>query len=239
MLSLVIYFILFGWCIPMKNEYTIDWKVIGILLVLFIVVVFLWRTIYIFPLKIFVVLLHELSHGLAAVITGGKIIKIELSAMQGGVCYTSGGLSLLILPAGYLGSMFWGALILIAASKTKIDKLISIIIGATVLAITLLFIRNGFGFIFGAAFGAAMVLIGLFAPGFINDIMLRFIGLTSILYAILDIKDDLIARTVNGSDAYRLSELIPLPPIVWGVIWIIIAVIVAFFALKISIRKKV
>ena len=40
---------------------------------------FLWDTWLVTPLKLFVVLLHEISHGLMAVATGGAIEKIVVT----------------------------------------------------------------------------------------------------------------------------------------------------------------
>lgn len=211
---------------------------IMVLLGMFGLTLVFWNSIYLYPIKIFVVLLHEISHGLAAVVTGGSIVKIEISEQIGGVCYTRGGLRLAVLPAGYLGSIFWGGVILTAAARTKADKIISIVIGLFVALITLFFIRNTFGFVFGLIFGAVMVIIGIIAPMKVNDFILKFLGITSIGYAIIDIKDDLISRTVSGSDAYKMAEIIPLPPVVWGVIWILIACMAAAFFLKISVRKE-
>ena len=43
-------------------------------------------------------------------LTGGRIVAIGLSFDEGGVCQTRGGWPFVILNAGYLGSLFWGAL---------------------------------------------------------------------------------------------------------------------------------
>ena len=51
----------------------------------------LWDTLAVYPLKIFVVLLHELSHALVAVTTGGTIEAIALDPNEGGACYCPGG----------------------------------------------------------------------------------------------------------------------------------------------------
>ena len=206
----------------------VDAKAIGLLLAIFVVVALLWGTALVTPLKIFVVLLHEISHGLAAIITGGSIDHIEINAQQGGVCYTRGGSRFLTLTAGYLGSMFFGSLILVAAARTRWDRYISMGIGVAVVLVTAIFIRTWFGFFFGLAFGAAMILMGRFLSEKVNDIALKFIGLTSVMYAIFDIKDDLISRTVAGSDAYKMAEIfVVLPPIFWGILWIAISVVVA------------
>ena len=69
----------------------------------------LWDTAFVYPLKIFVVLLHEISHAAVAVATGGTIERIVLDPNQGGACYCPGGSAFLTLSAGYLGSLGWGA----------------------------------------------------------------------------------------------------------------------------------
>jgi hypothetical protein len=44
-----------------------------------------------YPFRLFVVFLHEIGHGVAAVLTGGRVVSIGLSANEGGVCVTQGG----------------------------------------------------------------------------------------------------------------------------------------------------
>ncbi|MFC1896209.1 M50 family metallopeptidase [Thermodesulfobacteriota bacterium] len=68
--------------------------------------------------------------------------------------------------------------------------------------------------------------------------MLLFLGLTSALYAIVDIKEDLIVRTIPGSDAYEMSKILPLPPALWGGIWILAAVLAVFFSLKTALKGQ-
>ncbi|NIP98609.1 MAG: M50 family peptidase, partial [Akkermansiaceae bacterium] len=76
--------------------------------------------IAIYPLKIFVVMLHEISHGMMSVATGGGIDRIVLDPQQGGACYCGGGNAFLTLSAGYLGSLVWGVLLLSAAQAKRI-----------------------------------------------------------------------------------------------------------------------
>ncbi len=215
-----------------------DWRQVFILVGMFLIILVLWNTPVVYPVKIFVVLLHELGHTLAALATGGQVHMITLSPMQGGETFSSGGNALVVLPAGYLGSMIFGGLILAVAARTKADKAVSFVIGLIVILVTLFYIRYIFGFMFGIVFGAGLAAMGILAPRIINDYFLKFIGLTSILYAVLDIKDDLITRTVRGSDAYQMSKIIPLPSVVWGIIWMAVSIIAAAFFLKIAVKKE-
>jgi len=61
---------------------------------------YFWYTPVVYPLKIFVVLLHEMSHALAIWATGGQVESITLNPMQGGVTYGRGGIPLITLSAG-------------------------------------------------------------------------------------------------------------------------------------------
>lgn len=60
------------------------------------------------PLKWAETFYHELSHGIACILTGGKIVRIDLRFDGSGLCTTRGGWSVPILLAGYAGAALWG-----------------------------------------------------------------------------------------------------------------------------------
>lgn len=184
----------------------------------------LWGTPVVYPLKVFVVFLHEISHGLAAVATGGSIERITLSPRLGGACYCPGGNAFLTLSAGYLGSLAWGAAILEAGLRAgpRAGRIVQAI-GGGVLALTVLFVRGAFGLLFGVLFGLALLLAANRLPPEWNRTLLTVLGLTSALYAILDIKGDVLDRPHLPSDAYMLAELTGVPTVAWGLLWISVA----------------
>jgi hypothetical protein len=57
----------------------------------------------------------------------------------------------------------------------------------------------------------------------LNRGLLLTLGLTSSLYAILDIKSDILDRPHLQSDAYMLAELTGIPTLAWGGLWIVMA----------------
>ena len=194
----------------------------------FAAVWFLWDTPVIYPLKIFVVMLHEISHGIASVSTGGTIERIVLDPAQGGACYCGGGNAFLTLSAGYLGSLLWGVVILAAVSARRIpNHLIVLIVGVLVVLLTGLYVRNGFGLLFGLAFGTTLIVAGRKLGAGASRVVLTALGLTSCLYAILDIKSDVLDRPHLESDAAMLADLTGIPTTTWGGIWIAVAVIVS------------
>jgi hypothetical protein len=187
-----------------------------------------WDTPVLYPLQMFVVFLHEISHGIASLATGGTIQKIILSPAMGGACYCPGGHAFLTLSAGYLGSLLWGALILEAAHRSgrHAGRVVQGM-GGLVILITLAFIRGAFGLFFGILFGATLVLAARHLPVGWNRGLLTATGLTSTLYAILDIKSDILDRPHLPSDAHMLAQLTGVPTVAWGVLWISIALAVS------------
>ena len=199
---------------------------------------YLWDTPVVYPLKVFVVLLHEISHAMLAVATGGTIDKIILDPNQGGACYCPGGNAFLTLSAGYLGSLAWGGLLVSAGQMKRINsRWVTGAVGLLVIGLTIAYVRSSFGFWFGLAFGSVLVLGAVRLSAAVNQGILLTLGLTSCLYAILDIKSDVIDRPDLRSDAAMLSELTGIDTVVWGGLWIVIAVLASAWLFQWSYRR--
>ncbi|MGD9163941.1 MAG: M50 family metallopeptidase, partial [Chromatiales bacterium] len=93
------------------------------------------------PLDWFQTFFHELSHGLAALLTGGRIHQIHIAFDTSGSCLTSGGWLPLVLFSGYAGSALWGSLIYLSISA-KHAKTIALSLGLLVLLVGLLWVRD-------------------------------------------------------------------------------------------------
>ncbi len=224
----------------MKKRSEIEWREVAILLMLGAAAFFLWDTVVIYPLRLLVVFFHEMSHGLAAIATGGRVIEIQIVAAEGGLCITQGGSRFLILSAGYLGSMVWGGIILLLASRGRVHQGLSVVLGILLMVVTLWLVRpiGSFGFAFGLLTGAALMGAGLRLNAVGNKYLLKAIGLVSCIYVVLDIRSDILDRPEARSDAFMLSELTGVPTVVWGVAWIAIALVAGFYFLVHSSKKK-
>ena len=195
-------------------------------------VLLLWDTFVVYPFRLFVVFLHEISHGLAAVVTGGSIVSIGLRFDEGGVCLTRGGWPFLILNAGYLGSLLVGCPLPPARRPPRPGPVGDRVVGVFTLAVTLVYVRTWFGFFYGLA--AALVLLAVAAelkPA-VSETLLAAIGATSVLYAVWDVASDVLLRHSGQSDAAALARLTGVPAIVWGVAWIAVSAAVLVSVLR-------
>lgn len=204
----------------------------------FVFLWYFWWTPVVYPLKVFVVFLHEISHGIVAVATGGSIERITLDPRLGGACHCPGGDPFLTLSAGYLGSLGWGALLLETGRKSRKrpDRIVRWL-GALVALLTVLFVRGGFGVAFGLVLGIGLILLASRASPRVSRLTLVGLGLTSCLYAVLDIQSDILDRPALRSDARMLFELTGVPTLLWGIVWITVAVVVSVWLLLRALRS--
>lgn len=193
-----------------------------------------WSTIFVWPLRIFVVLLHEVSHGLAAVLTGGRIVSIELSPLEGGLCTTAGGWPFAVSSAGYLGSALFGAFFLVLGfrARPRAHRAATGILGVALVALSLVYVRSAFGFFYGLVAGAAFLAVSRWLPEGASSFVLRLLGVTSLLYAPWDIVSDLILRSVPASDASSMARMTGIPAVAWGVLWLAASLAIAWRAVN-------
>jgi len=213
-------------------------KQIGLLGVLLVIIFIAWNSSLLYPLKILVVFFHESSHALATVITGGKVMEMVVVAEQGGHVVSLGGSRFITLNAGYLGSLFWGVIIYLVAAGTRVDRPAMFILGSIIIIITLAFVTALFAFIFGLFIGGLMIVLSIFTSERVNDFLLRLIGLTSMIYTILDIVSDTITHSELQSDARMLAEEFGGSTIFWGGFWCIISGFIILFCLFWTLQQE-
>jgi len=189
------------------------------------------------PMKLIAIFMHEMGHASAAWLTGGKVDKIEVYQNEGGVTNFRNGWKPAIIPAGYVGVSFWGG-VFVALSGSKIGATVASGIFIFALLICLRYSPNKLlvwlciGFIV-VTLSAVIIEWEAFDP-FLQFITL-FYGVFVGWYGIMDIWDDTISRTVEGSDAYACFQMWPccLPKCV-GVQFAVLAIICQCLGLYIA-----
>ncbi|HHC29614.1 MAG TPA: M50 family peptidase [Rhodobacterales bacterium] len=193
------------------------------MLVLAGIIFALWQTPVVLPLKLIVVFFHELSHGLAALATGGEIESLTVTADQGGLTVTRGGSVFAILSAGYLGSLLIGMGLFAAALRSAADRLVLALLGVGLVVVAALYVREGFALAFSLGAGGLMLAGARWLPGLGADLILRLIGLASMIYVPYAILSDTILRAHLHSDARMLAEEVGGATVLWGGLWLVVS----------------
>ncbi|MBN1220227.1 MAG: M50 family metallopeptidase [Anaerolineae bacterium] len=206
-----------------------------------------------YPFRLLLTIVHELSHGLAALLTGGDFINFVVHPNGAGLAHTAGGWRLVVIPAGYLGVVLFGAVLILLGRSHRWGR---IVLGSIGVGMILLSMRYGIPSIFsgyilsgilttfsGVIFGGLFIWVALkAAPGWII-FLLHLIAMQAVLTAFADLFGliGLSARFLNmpENDARSMAELTFIPAIVWAVLWAIVAVVLIGGAIWLTWLKPV
>ncbi|MCZ6796129.1 MAG: M50 family metallopeptidase [Planctomycetota bacterium] len=203
------------------------------------VIFYLWSSPIMQPAKIMVVLFHEMSHGLMAIVTGGKVVSIEIRADEGGACETEGGMPLFIVSAGYLGSMFFGGLILYLSRFRDFVPLVYGMLTLVIISAVVTVLSGSYSKTFCVVLAALFILGGFLTPVALGGLMLRVIGTVSCLYSIFDIYWDILANhgaQAIQNDAVVFAALSGVSAQSVGMIWLVAAVCFFLVVLRQTLR---
>lgn len=216
-------------------------KQTGKYLLILVVVVALWNTIIIKPIKLFAVFLHELGHAFMSFIFGYGIQGLRINLDESGYALTlpkNGFSSFMIANGGYLGSVLF-ALLILYLKRTRFKKFILGTVAIVLLVVAIKFSGITFTLLFAALFAAFVIILYMVQNDKIEDWAIDIIGIASVAYAIYDTFVDTILlqinmklHLINGwgavqpmTDAVQLQNMTHIPAVVWGVIWLVIAVV--------------
>jgi len=183
------------------------------------------------PVNLFVTFLHELGHAFFALITGGNVHEVMIQSNGAGHAVTSGGLRLLILMGGYIGSALFGNLLLhIGLSKPKT----SIITLYVIIAILLFTAIWWFSSIFTSAlliiFSALAFWLSKKSKANVANLLI-ILGTASLVYIIMDYNSG------PSSDLAKFTEIIPLlPQAIWAIIWLVVVLYITWKNLQHSLK---
>ena len=215
-----------------------NWSYLAFLLLLFGVVSVLWATPFLYPLTILTTIFHELSHGLAAVISGGAIDRFLINPNGSGVAYTRGGSQLLIAPAGYLGATLAGGALLFTARWRTAGRFVLAVLAVILLITTVLWIRNAFGIYFTLLLAAGFAGVAWRAPAIVVRYLNPLIAVALLRFAIDDAWG-LLRFTGSGqiNDAVILERATGLPSGLSAVVWTLLTLAISLLALYVVTRR--
>lgn len=191
-----------------------------------------------YPIRLFVTFIHEGAHALVALLTGGRVAEIGISPDASGYTQTLGGWDPLIVMAGYLGATVFGAGLISLTRRPNAARQALTGSALWVGLLTLVFVHvtdSAFGFFWGLSISLALFFASrrLSARG--AELTAMFLGVQCVVNALFDLRTLVgLSASPDGrpTDAVLMSQIIPLPPIVWALLWCGLALAVLFLALR-------
>ena len=225
--------------------------------------VFLWQSVWLYPFRLLVTLMHESGHALTAWALGAHVSSVTISPATGGLTYHSltGSLwkELLISSGGYVGSSVAGALLLVAAGRMRSGRLllwglVVWMVGVAVVWVPLLppapgdsaalltgSSRSDGLFTLGFIAGMAALLGGVAwkGPVWLRRGLVVWIAALSCLMALQDIKGLLgFGLEGGGSDAHTMARLTYLPAPFWATVWMALSVVSMALGLRSILGRR-
>ncbi|MFT5373866.1 MAG: hypothetical protein ACI906_000682 [Candidatus Latescibacterota bacterium] len=151
-----------------------------------------WETPFIKPFRFFVVLVHEVNHAAAALLTGGEVVEMRTHWNESGHTLTRGGFFPLISAAGYVGSALWGALLIYTSLYPQAQRLSLLVVGASSLGMTMKYTPlGGIDFFLGIGGGFLLVAMAIKSPRAAR-VGAVWMGIMLCLYSLHDFQTDLL-----------------------------------------------
>ena len=199
-----------------------------------------WDTALIKPFRFFVVLVHEVNHAAAALLTGGEVVEIRTHWDESGHTRTKGGFFPLISTAGYVGSALWGALLVHTSLYPQAQRLVLLCIGAACAVMTLRYTplaEGGIDFAFGIGGGLVLCIMACKSRR-LASIGAVWMGVMLCLYSLYDFRTDLWHHP-EQTDAGLLSDHWGLDPLqtpylayLIALIWVLVSLACMYRAMR-------
>jgi hypothetical protein len=205
--------------------------------------IILWRVPVLgtisYPFRLFGTFVHEICHGLAAVLTGGEFRRFEINADLSGVAFSAGGLRWVISSAGYVGSALFGGLLMVLSARGVPPREVLMGLGIALGVLCLLFVRNLFGIVTGIMLSAVLIVAGRYLTVEWAGWLLIFLAVQLILDALNSIFDLLRLSTMRGvvTDAEIMASATGIPALVWAILWAALSGFILFWSLRIAFRE--
>lgn len=192
-----------------------------------------------YPFRVFGTFVHELSHGLAALATGGRFDRFVVNADLSGMAWSAGGTRWIVASAGYVGSAVFGALLLLIGRFAPARGLLGLL-GLGLALLCAFYVRNAFGAMTGLGLAAALMIAALYLRGAWAEGLLLVLALQCLLDGFSSVIDLfwLSSRGDVHTDAHTLAQLSGLPAPVWAIAWGALSAVVALLALRLAYRAS-
>ena len=215
-----------------------------------ITIFFLWNQSFFSYIKDFVVLIHELSHASAALLTGGDVYQIHINENESGETvalpnYNNKWSFLIIVSAGYLGSSLIGSFLLYRGFSDRLTRETLILFSIVIITLTLKYSqKSSFTATTGLSWGFLLLFFGVCKFSF-NRFLLIFLGIAVSIYSLYDLLD--FTKGIIHTDAGILSrwllkdsnfKSIQILGYLIAFLWSFFSLVLIMYSIKISLNPE-
>lgn len=195
-----------------------------------------------YPFRMFVTLIHETGHALAALVTFGGVYKITLDWSGNGLTWTNGGIRLFVSSAGYLGATMYGAALLLVLRRVRYSKLAAASTAVLLLLITVLLGGNITVWAVGLFWGVGLLVLAKCASANTVHFLMSFLAVQSLLNSFYDLRTLIFLSAFDPhtqTDAQNMAHATHdvLPAIFWSLGWALISLGVLVLTLTVYYRS--
>ena len=239
---------------------------VWLLLAATVLTIVLWFIPYaeylVYPVRLFVTFIHESSHALVAVLTGGSVQSLTISSDGSGVVYSMGSSwigQLLTSSAGYLGATAFGVILLFLIRKNfspnKLLTALGIFVGIMTVVFTVISpvfhifsLQAALSSIFftilaGIFLTAGLVVLGIYSNQKVANFAVAFLAVQCLLNSLSDLKTVFfMSAPMVGSDmqtdAGNMYAATGVPAFMWVIGWIGLSLLMISIGLRLYAVNK-
>jgi hypothetical protein len=205
----------------------------------------LFGSLILYPLTLLGTFVHEMGHGLAALILGQSFHSMVMNLDGSGMAQWSGSAGRLtvaaIAAAGLMGPSIIGALLLIFSRSSRSARMMLKGMSLFLVFSAIFWVRNAFGLAFVASFATFFWFVSKIPSDRTSAFVIHVVAITLCLSIFRDIdymflKQAIVSGAINDSDSQQIANALFLPYWFWGLL--VAALSILFMGIGISIATK-
>lgn len=193
------------------------------------------------PITQFTTMVHEMSHAVACMITGGTVTGMTIVSDglgHGGITNSAGGNGFLIAQAGYLGTTLFGCLLIYLGQFPKASRFLLGALGSTICLASVVFMGQAIfisgmqavlSMAWGLAMGGTFIWLAKKLKSAQANLVVLFLAIQTAMSSLTSIQTVVLASlnfdnaTKVWSDASILQNMSGIPAVLWSLSWVVLS----------------
>ena len=187
-----------------------------------------WGSLLLYPFTVLATWFHEMGHGLAAIVLGGRFERLLIFADGSGLALSSleqgaSGLSRAIISAGGpLGPPVAGALLIMASRRAETTRLALALLGLALLVSTAVWVRSPIGWVVLPLTGVGLFAIAWRASTKVQEFAVQLLGVQACISTYhqtwyLFTPGGMVGGVPQRSDTGAMADVLLLPYWFWAI----------------------